>query len=342
MAINLNNILQPFGNIGIGSFYLRYYSLVDAMVYLILFIGLAQFVFMKVFKNDAHAENPFKEAKLVSVAVGLALTVGMVVMENRSGFNLGSALSPVAAIVILLVLALLLYNLFKALFPAEDEKKVSGVSASLTFLIIYALVMVPFSALNTWMNTNAPLLSSILAIASVVSFVYLLIALFGAFQKGAPAVTTTPITTATTPTTTTTTPTTTATTPAITPNTHIADLVTGIQEIRQLAHNYATIGREIIEIHRGMTNPPRALTVQDWNTFYRCEQAVINRINQFNTDTTTVLDPQQYATLNAQDMQTLTDVMYQLTLINHELLRFRNGMAQAYNQHGAPIPGNPF
>jgi hypothetical protein len=168
VTLNINSLFSPFQNLNIGAFYLMNSEFVDAVVYLVLFLSLAQLVFTKVY-SDAR-----REAKMISVAVALALTFAMTVLEMRTGFYLGQ-LYPVALLVFLLVLAMLLYNLLLGLFNGEDGKTVS---AALTFLVLYGLLVVPFGALYKWIQTNAPLLSGVLSIASIIAFFYLLMKLF--------------------------------------------------------------------------------------------------------------------------------------------------------------------
>ena len=113
---SFNTLINPFGYLDIAGFYLRYYSFIDAIVYLILFLSLTQIVFIKIYaKNDQNK----KEAKMIAVAVSLALTVSMVVMESYTSFYLGQ-LGPLALIIFLLVLAVLLFNLKQGFFTCNN------------------------------------------------------------------------------------------------------------------------------------------------------------------------------------------------------------------------------
>ncbi|HYD03843.1 MAG TPA: hypothetical protein VEC16_06125, partial [Alphaproteobacteria bacterium] len=169
--INLNGILNPFSSINIAAFYLRYYAFIDAIIYLILFLGVAQIAFLKIYKDSK------REGKAIAVAIALCLTISMVVLEMNTGFYLGQ-LQPIALIVFLLIISTLLFNMFQGLF----EKK--AVSGAITYLIIYGLLTVPFGALNEWINTNAPFLAAILTLGAVASLIYLIIELFSLFGDG--------------------------------------------------------------------------------------------------------------------------------------------------------------
>jgi len=152
---------------------MNYYLLIDAIIYLLLFLSLAKLVFLKVYKENK------KESTLISVGIGLVLTVSMVLVEMNSHFYLGM-LQPLAIIIFLLLIAILLYNLFLGLF-GEDNK---SISASITYLIIYGLLTVPFNILSKWIDTNAAWLSAILVIASFIAAINLMIQLFNVLTKG--------------------------------------------------------------------------------------------------------------------------------------------------------------
>lgn len=165
----LDSVLQPFRGTDIGKIYETYSLFIDAVLYLLLFLGLAQMVYVKAYGK--------KEGKLVAVAIGLALTFAMALMESRTGFRLGN-LMPIGAIILIFVLFVLLYNLFQGIF--ND----AGASFSLAFLIMYAFLMSAFNPLYKWLETNAPLLAALVQIAMIISFIVLIIKLIGMFKSG--------------------------------------------------------------------------------------------------------------------------------------------------------------
>ncbi|GEM_PF-2884453 len=179
-ALSLNYVFNPFQGLDIAGFYQRYYQFIDAIIYLMLFISLAQYAFAKVYKMPDG--KPSREGKMIAVAIGLALMVSMVVLESNTGWYLGK-LVPVALLVFLLMLAILLYNLLLGLFDGDNKKSVSG---SLTYLIIYGLLVVPFGTLYQWIAQNVPILSGLLGLASVAAFIYLVIQMFLLFRNNNP------------------------------------------------------------------------------------------------------------------------------------------------------------
>ena len=164
-GIDFNTLLHPFALIDTLSFYMLYRQFIDAVIYLMLFLSLGQIAFLKVFKDNK------KEAKMVAIAIGLALTVSMMILESNTGFYLGQ-LAPIALIIFLIVLAMLLYTLLLGLFEGENHKTISAV---ITYLIVYGLMVVPFGVLYKWIEQNIPLLSALLELFAFASFVYLII-----------------------------------------------------------------------------------------------------------------------------------------------------------------------
>ena len=175
-SFNFNSVLDPFGSLDITSFYLRYYEFIDAIIYFLLFLSLSQMIFVKVY--DKYGDK--KSSKMVAVAVGLALAVSMIVLEMNTGFKIGD-LGVVALIILLLVLAILLYNVMRGLFTEDNGKKISG---ALTYLIIYGLIVVPFGTLYEWIQENAPLLSGVRALAAIAAFIVLILEMISMLTGG--------------------------------------------------------------------------------------------------------------------------------------------------------------
>ena len=151
----LDSVLQPFRGTDVGRIYENYSLFIDAVLYLLLFLGLTQLIYVKAYGK--------KEGKLVAIAIGLMLTFAMALMESRTGFRLGS-LMPIGAIILIFVLFILLFNLFQGVF--ND----SVASFSLAFLIMYGFLMSTFKPLYDWLEQNAPLLAALVQIAMVISF----------------------------------------------------------------------------------------------------------------------------------------------------------------------------
>jgi len=176
----LDNILRPFSGDAVGALYLEYYAFIDAVVYMLLFMSLTQMIYGKIYKSTDG--KPMRESKLIAVAVGLAMTFGMMVLEVNSGFNLGS-LAPLAAIIFFLVFGILLYFFLEGVFAAAGNARAKALAFCITYLIMYGLLISAFSETFSWIEQNVPLLSAILSLCLIIAFVVLLIEIFSLFKS---------------------------------------------------------------------------------------------------------------------------------------------------------------
>lgn len=177
----LEDAFAPLVDIDIPSFYARYSTVIDAMLFLTVFIGLAQLTIGKHFGNSSAS-------KAVSVGVGIALSFGLIIMESRIGFSIGQFGTYAAGIFIILVASVLFFLL----------RKLVGGSASfaasyiITFFLLHAIAPGFFS----YLKTAAPWLSALLSVGAIVGFIVTLLNLVsalwpgssGAAQKGGKAI----------------------------------------------------------------------------------------------------------------------------------------------------------
>jgi hypothetical protein len=168
-VFNLNMIFNPFVNVDFGTFYLMYYRFIDAIIYLLFFMGISKMVFQKIYVDK---ETKKDYSKPIVVGLGLALSFAMIVFESTYGFNLGS-LSPIAGIVFFLVLSALLFNLLKLTF--ED----SVTAFCVAYLLMYGVLVSVFNFLYLWINQNIAILAALLNITTIIAFIVLLIRIFG-------------------------------------------------------------------------------------------------------------------------------------------------------------------
>ena len=92
------------GSFDFESIYQDYGVFIDAVLFLLLFLGVGQSVFKAHFK---------KGGKLVYTSVGLVLTFSLIWWEQRSGITILYELGPLAPMIILLVIFLSLYKFLK-------------------------------------------------------------------------------------------------------------------------------------------------------------------------------------------------------------------------------------
>ncbi|MGV8086522.1 MAG: hypothetical protein ACP5N1_02740 [Candidatus Woesearchaeota archaeon] len=165
----LENVLKPFSGIDIGATYESYYPFIDAVLYFILFIGIA----------SAGLGQTFKDNKTISTIVGVMLAIGMSVFEYNTEFNIGK-FAPVAALIFFLVIGIFLYNLIKNL---TDQ---TFAAISLAFLVMYGLIQAMAPSLIEWIN-EVPWLNTIIAlmlVASIIGLIYGIISLFKGIKSG--------------------------------------------------------------------------------------------------------------------------------------------------------------
>jgi len=114
-------------NFSMVDLYSDYGTFIDMIVYTVLFIGIAQVVFGKRFKDQSGKTNA---GQAVVIALGLALAIALSVWGNKNGFNL-LTLGPLAGIIFIMLFAAFLYYLITNLFgePNNDKKGKAILSA---------------------------------------------------------------------------------------------------------------------------------------------------------------------------------------------------------------------
>lgn len=150
----LDQILRPFSGINVGQTYLKYSYFVDAVIFFIIFIGVAQSVL----------GEKFKSAPIVPTMIGIILGIAMAVFELRTGFNLGK-LWWFVGLAVFLLLGFLVYRFITSMGGN------ALIAFSVAYIIIYLLVQ----------NTAPALMAQILQLdwlGAILSMLFIL-AIFG-------------------------------------------------------------------------------------------------------------------------------------------------------------------
>ena len=81
MSSFIEDLFSPFRYFDFESFYNQYYTVIDGIVFFGIFLALSKFVFSKYYKGVVKA---------LSVMFSLLLTIALLSVENKVGFNIKS------------------------------------------------------------------------------------------------------------------------------------------------------------------------------------------------------------------------------------------------------------
>jgi hypothetical protein len=159
-----NEILQPLETSDFSDMYDAYSSIIDFIIYSILFIGLSQVSIGKRFES--------RGGKAMVVAIGLVLAIGLTISESYLGFNLRS-FGPLAASIFIFFVG---FVIFLGIRSAGME---SIGAASITLVLTYFSIRSVSPSFFDWMISNEYLswLHSVILVAVLIS-VYKIFRLF--------------------------------------------------------------------------------------------------------------------------------------------------------------------
>ena len=162
----IDDLFAPFSGIDIASTYDEYSSLIDFIIYAILFTGLSQATLGKRFDS--------RGGRAMVGAIAMVLSLGLSISEATLGFNLRS-FGPLAAGLFIFLVG---FTLFLAI-------RTSGVSAtssgSIAFVVTYFSIRAIAPGFFDWMMANryTSWIHALLLIAVMISTARLIKALFG-------------------------------------------------------------------------------------------------------------------------------------------------------------------
>jgi hypothetical protein len=146
--------------INIAATYQNNFAFIDAILYFILFIGVA---------STALGER-FKESKTVPTIIGVMLAIGMAVFEYQTKFNLGK-LAPFAALVFFLIFGMAVYSYTRSF----SESKIVPFALAVVTLITLINWFAP--SLKAWI-LRSPAASAIWMIGGLVAWIGLIIVVY--------------------------------------------------------------------------------------------------------------------------------------------------------------------
>lgn len=144
--LSVEDLFRPFEYLNVEDIYDRYSTLIDLLISLLIFVGLAQ-------ATLGH-RYPGPGGRAVAVGVGLSLAISLLIAETTWGFNLKS-LGPLAAGIVILVLGVMIYQ-----FLHKAGMSRTGATGA-AYLAAFFGIVAAAPGLVDWLNTNIPLLSTI-------------------------------------------------------------------------------------------------------------------------------------------------------------------------------------
>ncbi len=157
----IGSILHPIGQI--EKVYDKFGLLIDGAIYLIIFLGITQVAFTKLFEAK-------KGGKAVSVGVSLALAFGLVLFERSAGFSLRS-FGPIAGLIVVALIGYMIWVFVKSLDIGADSLTL----AAIAYVAMYFTMAATFPSLISWLNEHVPVVGGLLALLALIFFVILLV-----------------------------------------------------------------------------------------------------------------------------------------------------------------------
>ncbi len=171
MVLNSFYLLQQ---INIAEVYLIAPYLWDSIIFLMLFLGVTQYVFKR--ENGPYGK---KNGKVVAIAVSIALTVSLVVAEYMAGWYIGRAdLAILPLSIMFIVFMYLFYQLLSDMFDWE-KRCAMALSYTINYLAFRSMFENQFSIIEARLE----LLALALFLLQIAMIVMLIICVIGIFKR---------------------------------------------------------------------------------------------------------------------------------------------------------------
>lgn len=170
-------LLSPVGKLELV--YAKFDTLIDAGIYLIIFLGLTQYSLGKIFKTG-------KGGKAISVGVAIVLAIGLALFERTAGFNIAS-FGPVAALILLALMGYAIWVGIKSMDVGADNLTMVAIA----YVAVYFTMQAVVPNIIWWINNKVPIIGALLALLALIFVIYLLVkiimflmSLFGGGEGG--------------------------------------------------------------------------------------------------------------------------------------------------------------
>jgi hypothetical protein len=154
----IDDLFAPFAGINISQTYDAYSSIIDFVIYSILFVGLSQATLGKRFEG--------RGGKMVVSAIGFIMAIGLSITEAQLGFSLRS-FGVLAAVVFILLVGVFVYQAIKM-----AGMGFAG-SGSIALIITYFSIRAITPEFFNWMMSNPYMswLHAVLVVAVMIAIV---------------------------------------------------------------------------------------------------------------------------------------------------------------------------
>ncbi len=159
----LSIIFDPLRGIDIARIYLQHSSVIDFVIYFILFTGITRATLGTRFTG--------KPGRLISLAVGIILAIALSVTQYRMHFNIAS-FGPYAAALILCLAAVVFHQVLIN-FGASFK-----ISLAISYILIYATIRSFVPSFFDWLLLRIPFLAAVLSLAFIIALITLLFAIW--------------------------------------------------------------------------------------------------------------------------------------------------------------------
>jgi hypothetical protein len=138
----LDEVFAPFRGLDLPQFYAQYSSVIDGIIFLLIFVGLTQVTLSKFFGNS-------RGGKAVVIGAGLALALALILTERRMNFSIAQ-FGPYAAAIVVILAASVLFYMLRML-------GVGGVaSMSTSYLVVYFMLRAVVPGFFSYLQNAAP------------------------------------------------------------------------------------------------------------------------------------------------------------------------------------------
>lgn len=177
----IDSILQPLGLTDLPAIYGKYFPIIDFIVYLVIFIGMAEFGLTR------KGERKFPSGAITGIAIVLAL--GLAVWEATAQFNIAS-FGPIAGLVLVILILFAAWEIIRSLGLGSFDVGMGF------FAIAWFLAEAYLAPIMNSFKTALPQIANILKGVAALAFAYTLFYTIGykqgylrVWKKAAPSAT---------------------------------------------------------------------------------------------------------------------------------------------------------